>query len=71
MSMNKYTEAEQALNPNGDGTDVCLSAAATTQDWLTPSLLSICDHAVLHLFCTLKKHLEDGTFKCAHCFPGH
>ena len=23
MSMNKYTEAEQALNPNNDGTDVC------------------------------------------------
>jgi len=22
MSMNKYTEAEQALNPNNDGTDV-------------------------------------------------
>ena len=24
MSMNKYTEAEQALNPNNDGTDVRL-----------------------------------------------
>ena len=26
MSMNKYTEAEQALNPNNDGTDVSIHA---------------------------------------------
>lgn len=54
MSMNKYTEAEHALNPNNDGTDVRPLATATLQT-STNACLASGNDAVLPLFCMLKQ----------------
>lgn len=57
MSMNKYTEAEQALNPNNDGTDVCLHAAATTKRLVESMPAVAVECRCPDIFCTLKQRL--------------
>ena len=46
MSMNKYTEAEQALNPNNDGTDVCTMLSTSACFVISMMCKLLCSHEV-------------------------